>query len=173
MKHRRVIFLAGAWLAGSAAFGADTGFYIGGSLGQSSESFDASTFYVSSDTTAYKVAAGFRPLPVVAGEVDYVGFGRAYGGINYADTYAVGVSALGFLPIPMVDVYGRLGLTDWRTNVSSPELSFHRTGADLTYGVGAGMSFGDFGVRVEYERFDVAHANTMDLATVGVVWTFL
>ena len=52
----------------------------------------------------------------LAGELNYVGFGRAYSGINYADTDGVGVSASGFLPIPVVDLYGRLGLVDWRTD---------------------------------------------------------
>jgi hypothetical protein len=167
------VFLVGASLVCGAAFGANDGLYIGGSLGQSEEHFDASTYFVRSDDTAYKIEAGFRPLDVIAGEVDYVSFGRASGGVNYADTYGVGVFALGYLPIPVVDVYGRLGVVNWRTNVTSPYESFRRTGSDLAYGAGAGMSWGSLGVRLEYELYDVAHANTMNLATVGVTWSFL
>lgn len=167
------IILAATLLCSGGAWAADTGFYVGGSIGQSNERFDANTFNVHGDETGYQVAAGFRPLSVFAGELDYVSFGRAYGGINYADTDGVGVFALGFLPIPVVDLYGRLGVVSWRTDANSPALSFHRTGSDVAYGIGAGMNWGNLGARVEYSRFDVSNASTLDLATVGLTWTFL
>jgi OmpA-like transmembrane domain len=155
------------------ALGADTGLYIGGSLGDSMQGFDAATFNVHSDTTGYKFAAGWRPLSVFAGELDYTDFGRAYGGINYADTSGVGLFALGFLPIPVVDLYGKLGLVDWRTDVQSPFMGgFHRNGTDLGYGFGAGTSWGSIGARIEYERYEVGHANDMGLASLGLIWTF-
>jgi hypothetical protein len=162
-----------AGLCCTAALADGNGVYIGGSIGQSDEHYDASTFSVRASNTGYKVAAGWRPLDLLAAEVDYTGFGRASGGTNYADTYAVGVSALGFLPIPIVDLYGRLGLINWRTNATSPVYSFHRDGANVVYGLGAGMHWGDLGARVEYEKYDVSHASTMNLASVGVTWTFL
>jgi hypothetical protein len=148
----------------------DTGFYVAGSVGQSRVQYDASTFYAGTNSVGYQVAAGFRPLPIFSGEFDYVGFARAFSGINYADTYGVGLFALGYIPIPVVQVYGKLGLVDWRTSAHSPDLSFHRTGADVAYGVGAGTSWGRLGARLEFESFDVAHASTMDLTSVGLVW---
>ena len=55
------------------ALAADTtGFYVGGDVGNSTEHFYNSTFGVNADDTGYKVAAGIRPLSVLAGEVDYV-----------------------------------------------------------------------------------------------------
>jgi hypothetical protein len=110
---------------------------------------------------------------VLAGEVNYVNFGRAQGGVNYADTDGVTVSALGFLPIPLVDIYGRLGVIDWRTDVTSPFFPYRRTGSDLVYGVGAGMHWGSFGARVEYQRYDLSDTSVMSLASLGVTWTFL
>ena len=160
-------------LASVEAHAANDGFYIGGAIGQSEERFDPYTYAVSGNDTGYKIIGGFRPLDFVAGELNYVSFGRASGGPNYADTYGIGVFALGFVPIPIVDLYGRLGLVDWRTNVNSPQLSFHRTGSDLAYGGGVGTSWGKLGVRFEYEAYDIAHANTMNLASLGVTWTFL
>jgi len=164
--------VAAAGLAG-AALGEDTGLYVGGSIGRSNERFEPSAYNVSADNTGYQVAAGWRPLDLLAGEVDYVGFGRASGGVNYADTYGVGLSALGFLPIPLVDVYGRVGLMNWRTDVTSPFRGFHRTGTDLDYGVGAGMHWGSLGARVEYERYDISATSTMSLASLGMTWTFM
>ena len=107
---------------------------------------------------------------MVSGEFDYVGFSRAFSGINYADTYGVGLFALAYLPIPVVNLFGKVGLVDWRTNASSPLFSFHRTGSDVAYGVGAATSWGHLGARVQFEKFDVAHASMMDLTSIGLIW---
>jgi hypothetical protein len=174
MRFKWSAALAAVALLGAAmAAQAEDGFYIGGSLGDSMQSFDPNTFSVHGDTTGYKFAAGWRPLSVVAVEADYTDFGRAYGGTNYADTDGIGVFALGFLPIPVVDVYGKIGMVNWRTDANSPFLSFHRTGSDLGYGFGAGTSWGNLGARIEYERYEVSHASDMGLASVGLTWTFL
>jgi hypothetical protein len=174
--HRYIVpVIALLLLPAGAAFAQTTGFYFGGDVGNSTEHFNDSTFGVNADNSGYKVALGFRPLPVIAGEIDYVGFGRASGGIDFADTYGVSASALAYLPIPVVDVYGRLGVMDWRTDASCnacfPAFSFHRTGADLTYGVGAGAHWGALAARLEYERFQVTGASTMELATIGITYT--
>jgi hypothetical protein len=180
MRHYRSSFLAlalgpAALLCAAAALGDDdVGLYVGGSVGQSSERFHPSDYGLRAQNTGYPVAAGWRPIDLLAGEVDYVSFGRAHGGVNYADTDGVGLSALGFLPIPLVDVYGRLGLMNWRANVHSPfSSSFHRSGSDLAYGVGAGVHWGSLGARLEYQRYDMSTASTMSLTSVGVSWTFL
>jgi hypothetical protein len=158
---------------GTAAHAADDGFYIGGSMGRSSESYDPYTFNAYGANVGYDLAVGFRPIDLFAGELSYTSFGRAFNGLNYVDTNAVGLFALGFLPVPVVDLYGRLGLADWRTGANSPGLSFTRTGADVAYGVGGGMHIGSIGVRVEYTRFTVSHASDIDLASIGLTWTLL
>ncbi|HWW20276.1 MAG TPA: outer membrane beta-barrel protein [Steroidobacteraceae bacterium] len=171
MRRDLILVLALMLLPSGAALAEDTGFYAGGDVGNSTEHFNGSTFGVNADNGGYKVAVGLRPLPVLAAELDYVGFGRASAGVNFADTYGVSASALAFLPLPIVDVYGRLGVMEWRTDANSPGFSFHRTGSDLTYGVGAGAHWGAFAARLEYERFQVAGASTMQLATAGITYT--
>jgi hypothetical protein len=181
MRDARAIVLAlallpAALLSASAALADDdtpVGLYAGGDVGTSSERFHPAYYSLRAQNTGYQVDAGWRPINVLAGEVNYVDLGRANAGINYADTEGIAVSALGFLPIPLVDLYGRVGLVDWRSDVHSPFVSFHRSGSDLTYGVGAGMHWGSLGARVEYRRYDMSVASTMSLASVGVTWTFL
>ena len=130
MTIRRCSLLLLAALAVSATALADdhVGLYLGGSLGESQQRFDASTFDVRASDLAYKFALGYRPLKVLAAEVSYVGFGRAYGGINFADTDAIGAFAVAFLPIPVVDLYGKVGMANWRTDAQSP---FHLAGGEL------------------------------------------
>jgi hypothetical protein len=167
--------LCGLLLVATAcrASAADNGLYIGGGVGRASESYDPYTFDAYGANVGYNIAVGYRPFDALAGELNYTSFGRAWSGYNYVDTSAVGVFALGFLPLPVVDLYGRLGLADWRTGATSPGLSFTRTGADVAYGLGGGMHFGSIAVRVEYTRFTVSHANDIDLASVGLTWTLL
>lgn len=162
-----------ALLGAGPTFAADSGFYVAGSVGQSHEQFDASTFDASSNNVGYEVGVGYQPLSMFAGEIDYDGFSRAFGGVNYADTYSIGAFALGIVPIPVVQLFGKLGVIDWRTSAQSgiPALpSFHRTGSDLAYGVGAGTSWGRLGARVQFEKFDVAHTSAMDLTSIGLTW---
>jgi len=171
-----VVVVAGA-LLGSAAFqpllAAEDGFYLSGALGAAQQNYDLSIFDAHGSQTGYKFALGFRPIDLLAVEVSYIDFGRAFNGIDYADSNAVGAFALAFLPIPLVDVYGKVGLAEWRTNAQSPGFGFHRNGADVAYGAGIGTSWGRLGARVEYERYQFSHSNDMGMASVGVVWTFL
>jgi hypothetical protein len=46
-------------------------------------------------------------------------------------------------------------------------------GTDLAYGVGVGLGFGSLGARLEYERFEIDDADTVDMISLGVTWTFL
>jgi hypothetical protein len=167
---------AALWAAvayASAAGAADSGFYAGGSVGPSDEHFDASTFNVGSSSSGFQIALGYQALAVLAGELDYVGFGRASAGINYADNYGVELAALGALPTPIVQPYGRLGLMNWHTDAHSPNLSFDRSGSDLAYGAGLESNWGNLGARIEFDKFEVSHASTMNLATIGLTWRFL
>jgi outer membrane protein with beta-barrel domain len=165
--------LAGALLAASGGAAAEDGLYLAGALGDAQQSFDESTFNAHGNPIGYKFALGFRPIDLLAAELSYIDFGRAFSGISYEDTNAVGVFALAFVPIPVVDLYGKVGLADWRTDAQSPFLGFHRTGADLAYGLGAGTSWGRFGVRLEYERYQISHSNDMGMASLGATWVFL
>jgi len=159
--------------APTAARADEIGVYLSGALGAAQQRYDGYVFDAHGSQTGFKFALGVRPLPILAAEISYIDFGRAFNGIDYADTNAVGLFALGFLPIPLIDVYGKVGLAEWRFNAQSPGLGFHRTGADLAYGAGLGTHWGAIGARVEYERYTVSHSNDMGMASVGVTWTFL
>ncbi|HEX4378050.1 MAG TPA: outer membrane beta-barrel protein [Steroidobacteraceae bacterium] len=161
-----------ALLFAGSALADTTGFYFGGDVGQSTEHFDASTFSANAHDTGYKIDAGFRPFGFLAGELNYIDLGRASAGIPYVDTDGVALSALGFLPIPLVDVYGRVGLINYHISAHEPGLSFSRNGSDLTYGAGAGMHWGSLGARLEYQRFDIPGTKIVGLTTAGLNWTF-
>lgn len=67
--------------------------------------------------------------------------------------------------MPLVDLYGRLGLSRWESKQTVFDVR-KSEGTDPTYGVGS------FALRLEYERFDFDH-DSADLVSVGFTYTFL
>jgi OOP family OmpA-OmpF porin len=183
MRNR--LIAATAVLATMTAFPAlavDNGIYLGGSIGQSGVDIDdvglgGGDF--SSDATAFKVIAGWRFLDWLSIEGNYVDLGsadeRVDGDRFEVDASGLSLSAVGFLPIGPVDLFARVGMIDWEADLEAPALDVRGSedGTDLTYGVGAQFRVWSLGIRAEYEIFDVEDADTVDMISVGVTWTFL
>lgn len=176
MRARRrtgmVAAAAGALAVGLAGACTAQGLlYVGGSVGATRLLYDPTAFGAGSSGTGYQVDVGTRPLPFLAAELDYLGLPRAFSGANFVDTSGAGLSALAILPIPVVDLFAKVGLLDWRTRVRAELVNFDRSGQNATYGVGAGAHWGNLGARVEFERFDIAHTRQAQLASVGLTWS--
>jgi len=197
-------------LAASTAALADNplGFYIGAGVGESQignnynyyNPYGYSGPYRDHDA-AWKVIAGLRPIPFVGAELEYIDFGNAGGNNGYYNGfYDYGVSAhpkatvlygVGYLPIPLpfLDVYGKLGLAHLQTNnsyfspiagecsavaggsCSSFESRFDEQDNKLAYGAGVQTKFQDFAFRGEYERISSTFGDP-NAFMVSVTWTF-
>jgi OOP family OmpA-OmpF porin len=74
-----------------------------------------------------------------------------------------------------VDLFARVGAIDWSADVTAPDLDIRGSedGTDLTYGVGAQFRVWSLSLRAEYELYDISDADTVDLISIGVTWTFL
>jgi opacity protein-like surface antigen len=164
------------------AHAADNGIYAGASLGQSGVNFDqrieGTNLHYAADATGFKLIAGWRALDWLALEGNYVDLGsgsdRIAGEKVKTDINGTTLSALGFLPLGPVDVFARIGAVNWNADVRIPSLSTRASdnGTDFTYGIGAQFRLGSLSLRAEYERFDVSDIDTVDLASLGVTWTF-
>ncbi|MDE2220248.1 MAG: outer membrane beta-barrel protein [Gammaproteobacteria bacterium] len=175
MQPRILAFSAALALAAAAtpAFSVDKGFYLGGSLGQSESGIRNGNFNFKDRDQGYKLIAGIRPLSLLAVELNYVELGTATLGSAQAKTKAADGFALVFLPIPVVDVYGKLGYVSWKTDASAPTLSVHTSGSDLAYGAGVQVHFTGLSARLEYEAFDARAAARPTLLSLGLTYTFL
>lgn len=157
---------------------ADNGIYFGASAGQSGVKFDQQGLHYDAGATAFKAIGGWRILNWLAVEGNYVDLGSGndrIGGEKFETSIdGLSVSALVFLPVGPVDLYARAGALNWNADVKSPSLDIKASdnGTDLTYGVGAQFRIGSLALRAEYERFEVSDINTVDLASLGVTWTF-
>jgi len=142
--NKQMLFLAlSAALAATSAQAADTGFYIGGSVGQAEVSdfgaadLDAelATLGITSSSstddtdTGWKLFAGYRFMKYLAVEGAYTNFGEATahsiitppGTVDTTlEAEAWTVSALGILPLgDQFSLFARLGVNFWNVDISA------------------------------------------------------
>jgi opacity protein-like surface antigen len=181
------------------------GLYVGAAFG---ESHLRSEKYVPGDTdysalleghhSAWDVAAGVRPFQPLGLEMQYIDFGKlragagsigGQGGISAVDAKAGTLSALGYLPLPVpfLDVYGKVGIARLRETTSEigPVLycpvgfiscgrgtsSISNWSTNFAYGAGFLGKIGSLSIRAEYERLSASGENP-SIASLGGTWTF-
>jgi len=86
----------------------------------------------------------------------------------------VAVYAVGFLPIPLpiVDIFGKVGLAHWKLdgNVSSlvSPGSLSSNGSEFAWGIGVQAHITIVGARLEYENFNVPNTSGARIASLSV-----
>jgi hypothetical protein len=131
------------------------------------------------DNTSVKALAGVR-FSLVGAEVDYYRLGSEsrnfyFGGAN-ADARAFAAYAVGYLPLPILDFYGKLGLDRYQLNGSSTNPSlfqFSNSGTKLAWGLGAQEHLGNFLVRLEYEQLSISNSNGARVISLDAAFNFL
>jgi len=163
------------------ATAADNGVYLGAGISQASVDVNlrsgTTRIPLDGNNTKFKIIAGVRPIDWLAFEVNYVDFGsidqtvgntRGEFKLKGLDAFAVGL-----LEVVLVDLYAKAGFVRWDQTASIANVRVASdTGYDLVYGGGAQLHFGSFGVRAEYEKFNIESTNA-SMISVGVTWTFL
>ena len=161
------------------ALSADNGIYLGASVGQSSVEFDdnigGQSLNFDASATGFKAIAGWRFIDWLAVEANYVDLGSGDDNGIESDVNGVSLSAVGFVPVGPVDLFARVGAVNWNADLKAPGLGVSASddGTDLTYGVGAQFRVWSLSIRGEYEIFDISDADTVDMFSIGVTWTFL
>jgi hypothetical protein len=131
------------------------------------------------NATDWKVMAGFRPISVFAVEADYIDLGSETVNTTATSTHlhykAFAGYAVGFapIPIPYLDVFGKIGLARWTSSGGSvfPSSSFFSlsdSGTEFAWGVGAQVHGGNIGGRLEYENFNIRNTNGANVVSLSV-----
>lgn len=190
----RLIALAGFLFVTSLAQAADNGFYVGAGAAQSDYGFSnpdgASPF--DDSTNGYKLIVGFRPLDSFGVEASYIDHGDATVPTGNACIQLVGVPcpdrttasattaslfAVGFLDLPLVDLFAKAGLSNWKFDGHStsafPGFRINEKGTELAWGAGVQAHFGSLGARLEYERFNIVQDESLDTISLSFIYTFL
>ena len=167
---------------GPQAMAADNGFYIGAGISQANTELSIDGFgSADADDTGFKLIGGWRPLDWLAVEANYIDMGGEDEDGTSIDSTAFSVSGLVLAEIGIVDLYARVGMAMWDTELSDDIDSFSDDGWEPTYGVGVGVHFGSLGVRAEYEYLKVEPFDDLvdgietkySTITLSVTYTFL
>ncbi len=176
---------------------APLGLYVGGAFGRANVRVDSRTtgnlFDFDEHQAGWKAMIGVRPVAALGAELEYIDFGhpeRTFEGVR-ADARArgAGVFAVGYLPIPLVDVFGKAGVARLQTLAKGAFETVQPTGevcqnsslsclfdsehtdTRFAYGGGVQLKLGRLGIRAEYERIS-ARGGDPSLFSLGALWTF-
>jgi len=159
---------------------AANGLYLGAGIGLATFREEINTETLDADDTAFKGFVGYRTdaLPVVdlAVEGAYTDFGRpsqtlAGQSVQFRLSGA-SLAGLVILPLGPLDIYAKGGALSWRSERTLGTSMTNRSGTDPFYGAGAAFYLWKFGVRAEYERFQVKDFDRLQMLSLSVLFQF-
>jgi opacity protein-like surface antigen len=141
--------------------------------------------------SSWKAFVGVRPINMFAVEADYMDLGsgnstlppaagvlcpvgKSCNGSAHADGNAYAGYVVGFLPIPLpiVDVYGKVGAAHWKlngnVNTVFSSTGFSHNGTDFAWGIGVQAHISIVAARLEYENFNVPNTSGAKIASLSV-----
>lgn len=166
----------------AAAF-ADSGVYIGGSIGDASleADFGGEPGFPSSfdeNDGSYKLFVGYQfDLPVInlGLEAGYSNFGEP--GVDVlGETFSLEATgtnlwATAGLDAGPLNIYAKLGYLLWDAKAVLMGESLSDDGSDMGYGVGLSFGLGPVSIRGEYELYDIEDAD-LTMLSVGISYLF-
>ena len=199
-KVRNVALAVGSALAlsvpsvgmaqGFSMTGPDSGWYVGGSIGQSKVDIDttgtAPGTTVDDKDTSFRAFGGYQINKHFGVELGYAALGEASGnepgfGSFTVEAKAFDLVAVGTLPInDKFSVLGKIGLYKGDLDASdSTGASLSESSTDLTYGIGVQYNFNkNLGIRAEWQQYkgmgnqDTIGESDVDVMSIGVIYRF-
>jgi OOP family OmpA-OmpF porin len=150
--------------AGAVAQQQDTGWYVGGMIGQSDLDIDKDT--------AWKASIGYQINRTFSAELGYTNLGKVSEGTSEVEGTAWEVIGLGKLPVGnQFSVYGLAGIAMTKTEGRILGVNFDDDSTELTFGVGAQYDVSrNLGARLQWQRYGADE--DVDVISVGVVFKF-
>jgi len=186
VKLDRLFLFVALILASALAQAQDSGFYLGGGVGQSkfkdwcNTGGSSLTLSSCADTdTAWKFLGGYRFNRYIAAEATYVDWGEVTASTNTgvqvaASQNSYGLAAVGTLPLgERFELFGKAGFlfTQQETRRITPNPStVNRDETELHYGLGAKYAFSrNWAARAEWENTDKLK---VEMLSIGVEYRF-
>ncbi len=198
MDYQRIVYptlwtTAFVLLAAPQWAAAESGFYIGGSIGGATIEADLGEDpdfpdlpdEIDEDDTGYKIFAGYiwdNPVLDLGVEGGYVDFGKPEvnlplptpgGSPIEFDTTGFSVFGVAGIDVGPVGLFAKAGYIFWDIEASIPGIpgNISEDGEDLGYGLGAAVNLGSFQIRGEWELFDIDDAD-VSMLSLGVAYRF-
>lgn len=163
---------------------ADSGFYLGGSIGQAAIEVDVGDaiqpLVFDEDDFGWKALLGYNfkfTVLELGLEASYVNLGGPSANVlaQQVEIETTGLSGFGVVGVALgpIGVFGKYGVMSWDAEGTVDGLpAFDEDGSDPAYGIGAKFGIGSLDLRLEYELFDIDDAEDVSMISVGLVWTF-
>jgi hypothetical protein len=165
---------------------ADSGFYLGGSVGDATLAIAAAgeeigdIFEFDESDFAWKAFAGYKfDLPVIKLGIEggYVDLGNPEAvlldsevGLAVTGWDAFGTAGFGLGP---VELFGKIGVVSWDAKATLDGIGEGGDdGTDAAYGIGLSVGFSSLEIRAEYEVFDISDVDDLYMLSAGLVWRF-
>ena len=159
----------------------ETGWYVGGSVGQSKvRDVDCTGGSCDTKDTAFRILGGYQINRNFAAELGYHDLGKVKvtGPANFdIKSNAWELVGVGAYPLAnQFSVYGKLGV--YRGEVKVP--GSKATNTDLTYGIGGQYDLSrEWGLRAEWQRYGKIGSDNVtggksdvDVLSIGAIWRF-
>jgi hypothetical protein len=187
-----LLALSGTWTAANAEN--DSGFYLGGGVGQFNvqiddvDDTDDAVERLDDSDTSWKAFVGYRFNPYISLEAAYIDFGGPSDSLESSGSsgdYKIEMSGfapyvIGTLPLGPVELFGKVGYYFYDADLSvdlddlgGDVFQSNSSEEDLLYGVGVGMTFFEhLHARLEYERIDSSVIDDSDAIWLSGAWRF-
>lgn len=193
MQLRSILLLASLSAFACAAQAAEPGFYVGAGIGNSGIEVDGNDPNLGDiddrdfegDDVGYKLLAGFRVVDWFGVEASWNDFGTPDDAAEVGnvpietefETDGFDLTAVGLLPIgESFDLFAKAGYFIWdlegTANNGGVVESVENDGEDFTYGVGGQWNPGNFGLRAEYQVYDIEGLDDVWFLSLGALFRF-
>jgi hypothetical protein len=153
---------------------ADNGIYLGAGYVQSEYGFDdPGDVDFDDEDGGYKAIVGWRPIDNFGVEVNYIDHGDATVGDARIGAETISGFAVGYLALPVVDLFAKAGASSWKVDARSDGLSVDEDDLDFAWGVGVQARIWSIGARLEYEQFPIVDDEKLDTISLSFTYTFL
>jgi OOP family OmpA-OmpF porin len=155
--------------------------YVGASIGNAwqSATVDADEVFdevseLSENSTGWKIFGGFQSESFFGVEGGYRDLGKIKTNISDSEfsikTTGWDVEALGHLQLSIFDLFAKAGAFFWSQdfNVNAADES----GTSFIWGLGAGITLGPIGVRLEWESMEVDTMDNLSMLSLGATFGF-
>ncbi len=157
--------------------------YVGASIGNTwqSATVDADEVIdevseISENSTGYKIFGGFKSTSFIGVEGGYRDLGEIdskIGDANFSTkTTGWDVEAIGHIELSIFDLFAKAGAFFWSTDSALDEFSDDATGTSFLWGLGAGVTLGPIGVRLEWESMEVKELDNLSMLSWGATFGF-
>lgn len=157
--------------------------YIGASIGNTwqSATLDADEVIdevtkIDENSTGWKIFGGFQSESIFGIEGGYRDLGEIKSTVDSYEfkTSSSGwdIQAMAHLKVAIVDLFAKAGAFFWSTDASISKYSDDESGTDFIWGLGAGITLGPIGVRLEWEAMEVSELDNLSMLSLGATLGF-